>query len=113
MPMIRAALGQAFFAVTLLALSLGCSSSSDSGGEVDGGGDSTTDGVSEEGADGSCDAASKPACCCDGDLEEFPVCSASGSYVCPAGTRPYTAEQCIQPCGPCMLPCVDTGVDGG
>src|SRR5262245_59217377 len=75
MQKIRADLGQMFFAITLLALSPGCSSSSDSGGDVDGGDAGHDTEVAETKSDadgggegGTCDKTG--VCCCDGDVIE-------------------------------------------
>ena len=107
---IRAELGQSLFAVTLLALSSwGCSSSSDGGTDVDGGSDTATEGGA------ICDTATVFGCCCHGDVQAQPICTAEG-VVCPAGFGSYTGDDCR--ClpdrdTPCCLPHVrpDTGTD--
>ncbi len=67
---------------------------------------------SEAGPDGSCgeDAASV-ACCCDGDLQNAPMCNA-GALVCPAGYGLYHGSECSCS-GPGAGPCCIAGPDAG
>lgn len=105
----RAALGQFLFVIASLALSVGCSSSSDASTDVDADAKASTDAL----ADGACGVFE--GCCCQGDVVAQPICTETG-FVCPGGYQTYSAAQCAEPCGPCELPChgdtgvVDTGV---
>ena len=114
MQRIRAELGQTFFAITLLALSPGCSSSSDSAGDVDAGdtGHETegTDTRSDGAEGGTCDKTG--VCCCDGDVIEDVTCTAAGAPTCSKYTL-YHGADCTRPCGPCTFSpsCFDAGPD--
>jgi hypothetical protein len=53
-------------------------------------------------------------CCCDGDIGGQVVCLADGSLGCygTLGTlNLYFGADCTRPCGPCMLPCPESGTD--
>lgn len=50
------------------------------------------------------------ACCCDGDVSSQPICGADGAVACTAGMTLYFGADCARTCGPCMLPCPDSGV---
>jgi hypothetical protein len=54
-------------------------------------------------------------CCCEGDIGATVVCNADGSLSCENSVFPsvpfqvYFGEDCLRACGPCSIPCVDSG----
>jgi hypothetical protein len=77
------------------------------------------DGSGDAAADADADAnactvhSSEIACCCDGDVGgNGPFCS-GGSLSCATGFGLYFGADCTRECGPCAVPCPDSGTSGG
>jgi hypothetical protein len=81
------------------------------GGPHEGGADAIpeTDATPEASSTCAEDALFDVSCCCDGDIQSAPTCSADGMLVCPAGRGLYHGADCGCPgMGPCCI-----GHDGG
>lgn len=63
----------------------------------------------ESGGDACASIDAGDLCCCEGDVVAMPVCGETGAATCPSGFSAYHGADCIRPCGPCSLPCFDTG----
>jgi hypothetical protein len=77
------------------------------------------DGSGDAAADADADAnactvhSSEIACCCDGDVGgNGPFCS-GGSLNCATGFGLYFGADCTRECGPCAVPCPESGTSGG